>query len=230
MLSYFIDFFRGEIDALRLIIYILSISYVVFCTAPLHEFAHAFVAVKLGDDTPRLRGRLTINPMAHIHPIGLIMIFLFGFGYARPVEIRMRNFKKPKRDMAIVALAGPVCNFLQAVVYTSVSSALTIAQVFSGIEAISYIVTFFEFAAIINIQLGLFNLIPVPPLDGSRLLTALLPSKAYYKIMQYERYITIGLMLLLFTGVLSRPLAFVSDMIFGLIKLMFLLPMNFIIG
>ena len=230
MLSYFIDFFRGEIDALRLIIYILSISYVVFCTAPLHEFAHAFVAVKLGDDTPRLRGRLTINPMAHIHPIGLIMIFLFGFGYARPVEIRMRNFKKPKRDMAIVALAGPVCNFLQAVVYTSVSSALTIAQVFSGIEAISYIVTFFEFAAIINIQLGLFNLIPVPPLDGSRLLTALLPSKAYYKIMQYERYITIGLMLLLFTGVLSRPLAFVSDMIFGLIKLMFLLPMNVIIG
>ena len=230
MLSYFIDFFRGEIDALRLIIYILSISYVVFCTAPLHEFAHAFVAVKLGDDTPRLRGRLTINPMAHIHPIGLIMIFLFGFGYARPVEIRMRNFKKPKRDMAIVALAGPVCNFLQAVVYTSVSSALTNAQVFSGIEAISYIVTFFEFAAIINIQLGLFNLIPVPPLDGSRLLTALLPSKAYYKIMQYERYIKIGLMLLLFTGVLSRPLAFVSDMIFGLIKLMFLLPMNFIIG
>ena len=80
MISYFIDFFRGELEAIDLIVYVLSITYVCLCATPLHEFAHAFIAVKLGDDTPKLRGRLTINPIAHVDPIGILMIFLFGFG------------------------------------------------------------------------------------------------------------------------------------------------------
>ncbi len=230
MISYFIDFIRGHLQAIDLIVYILSITYVCLCATPLHEFAHAFVAVKLGDDTPKLRGRVTINPMAHVDPIGILMIFLFGFGYAKPVEVRMRNFKNPKRDMAIVALAGPLSNFIQAFIYLSVSAVFSIVLITTGIKPVQYICTFFTFAALINIRLGVFNMIPVPPLDGSRLLTALLPSKAYFKIMQYERYISLGLMLLLFTGVLSKPLTIISDFVYGIFEFIILFPLNFIVG
>ena len=124
MLRYLGDFLSGDFDIADLIIYVSSIAFVVFCATPLHEFAHALIAVKLGDDTPRLRGRLTINPMAHIDKRGALMIFLFGFGYAKPVEVRMRKFKKPKRDMALVALAGPVSNILQSLVLLFIYNAL----------------------------------------------------------------------------------------------------------
>ncbi len=230
MLSFFMDFIRGDLEAMDLIIYILSISYVCLCATPLHEFAHAWVAVKLGDDTPKLRGRLTINPMAHIHPIGILMIFLFGFGYAKPVEVRMRHFKKPKRDMAIVALAGPVSNFIQAFVYLLISIVLSVVMLMTGVAVLEYICMFFTFSALVNIRLGVFNMIPVPPLDGSRLLTALLPTKAYFKIMQYERYISLGLMVLLFTGVLSKPLSIVSDFVLEIFSSVILIPINLILG
>lgn len=228
MISYLLDFFRGDLKAIDLIIYILSITYVCLCATPLHEFAHAFVAVKLGDDTPKLRGRVTINPMAHIDPLGFLMIFLFGFGYAKPVEVRARNFKKPKRDMAIVALAGPLSNFIQAFVYLLISAIFSVVLIITGIAPLEYICMFFTFAALINIRLGVFNMIPVPPLDGSRLLTAVLPTKVYFKIMQYERYISIGLMLLLFTGVLSRPLSIISEFVYNIFEFIIFLPFNFI--
>ena len=228
MISYLLDFFRGDLKAIDLIIYILSITYVCLCATPLHEFAHAFVAVKLGDDTPKLRGRVTINPMAHIDPLGFLMIFLFGFGYAKPVEVRARNFKKPKRDMAIVALAGPLSNFIQAFVYLLISAIFSVVLIITGIAPLEYICMFFTFAALINIRLGVFNMIPVPPLDGSRLLTAVLPTKVYFKIMQYERYISIGLMLLLFTGVLSWPLSIISEFVYNIFEFIIFLPFNFI--
>ena len=230
MISYFLEFFRGELEAMDLIVYVLSITYVCLCASPLHEFAHAFVAVKLGDDTPKLRGRVTINPMAHVDPIGILMIFLFGFGYAKPVEVRMRHFKKPKRDMALVALAGPASNFIQAFVYLFASAIFSVVMVKTGVDSLKYICMFFTFAALINIRLGVFNMIPVPPLDGSRLLTALLPTKAYFKIMQYERYISIGLMLLVATGVLSKPLSFISDVVYGVFEFVILFPLSFIVG
>ncbi len=216
MLSYLGDLMRGDMELIDFIVYVGSICFVVFCATPLHEYAHALVAVKLGDDTPRLRGRLTINPTAHIHPVGALLIFLCGFGYAKPVEVRMRHFKKPKRDMALVALAGPVCNLLQALVFSFIFTGLNVAAQKAGNETLSYISLFFFYAAFVNTNLAVFNLIPIPPLDGSRLLTALLPAKYYYGIMKYERYIMIGLMVLLFTGVLSVPLSFVSNSIMGL--------------
>ena len=216
MIRYISQFMRGDMEFLELVILVGSICFVVFCATPLHEFAHAFVAVKLGDDTPRLRGRLTINPMAHIDWIGAIMIFLFGFGYAKPVEVRMRHFKKPKRDMAIVALAGSTCNLLQSFIFLFLRAACTFGAYKLQNEAMAYMGIFFLYAAAININLGVFNLLPIPPLDGSRLLTALLPSKYYYKIMQYERYIMIGLFVLLFTGILTTPLSFLSSLILGL--------------
>ena len=216
MLRYISQFMSGDMEFLELIILLGSISFVVFCATPLHEYAHALIAVKLGDDTPRLRGRLTINPMAHIDWIGALMIFLCGFGYAKPVEVRMRHFKKPKRDMALVALAGPVCNLLQAFVFMFLRSACIFGAYNTGNQIMAYMAIFFLYAASINVNLAVFNLLPVPPLDGSRLATALLPTKYYYKIMQYERYIMIGLFVLLFTGVLTTPLSVVSSVITAL--------------
>ena len=217
MLSFLGDIMSGEFDIFNLVIYVSSIAFVVFCATPLHEFAHALIAVKLGDDTPRLRGRLTINPMAHIDKRGALMIFLFGFGYAKPVEVRMRRFKKPKRDMALVALAGPVCNILQSLILLFIYNALYYFGSSSGNAIMTYMGLFFFYAAVINVNLAVFNLLPIPPLDGSRLATALLPAKYYYKIMQYERYIMIGLFVLLFTGVLSTPLSYLSSAVISLL-------------
>lgn len=218
MLRYLGDFLSGDFDIADLIIYVSSIAFVVFCATPLHEFAHALIAVKLGDDTPRLRGRLTINPMAHIDKRGALMIFLFGFGYAKPVEVRMRKFKKPKRDMALVALAGPVSNILQSLVLLFIYNALYHFGSVNDNIMMVYMGMFFFYAAVINVNLAVFNLLPIPPLDGSRLATALLPSKYYYKIMQYERYIMIGLFVLLFTGILSTPLSLLSSAVISLLN------------
>ena len=115
--------------------------------------------------------------MAHISPMGALMIFLFGFGYAKPVPVRMRHFKNPKRDMAIVALAGPLCNILQAFVYMILFCAIT--NINTTNMGIVYIAFFFYYAAQVNVSLGVFNLLPIPPLDGSRLATALLPAKYF---------------------------------------------------
>lgn len=230
MIRHLINFFSGDIDILTLLIYIGSMCFVVFCATPLHEYAHALVAVKLGDETPRNRGRLTVNPMAHIDPIGVIMIFLFGFGYAKPVEVRMRHFKKPKRDMALVALAGPVCNLLQALVFMFLSSGLLFFAVKTDNVAPGYMSLFFNFAAIVNVNLAVFNLLPIPPLDGSRILTAVLPSKYYYKIMQYERYINIALWVLLFTGVLSTPLSYLSGVIISAFEALTSIPFELLMG
>ena len=224
MLRYLGDIISGDFNIIELIVYISSMAFVVFCATPLHEFAHALIAVKLGDDTPRLRGRLTINPMAHLDKRGALMIFLFGFGYAKPVEVRMRHFKKPKRDMALVALAGPVSNLLQSLILLFVYNALYHFGASSGNEMMIYMGMFFYFAALININLAVFNLLPVPPLDGSRLATALLPAKYYYKIMQYERYIMIGLFVLLFTGILSTPLSLLSSAVLSLLNFVAALP------
>ncbi len=228
MISEFLDFIRGDISALEFVLQLGALCFVVFCATPIHEFAHALIATKLGDDTPRSMGRLTIDPKAHIDPMGTLMLFLFGFGYAKPVQVRMRSFKKPKRDMALVALAGPVSNLIQSFVFFFVYSACVAIASKSGSEVVQYFGLFFLFAGSINVNLAVFNLLPIPPLDGSRLATALLPSKYYFKIMQYERYIQIGLFVLLFTGVLTTPLALLSGLIRGLILFVTYLPFGLI--
>lgn len=223
MLSILFEVMRGDASPMLLVAYAASVCYIIFCSVPLHEYAHARVAVALGDDTPVLRGRLTLNPMAHVSPIGALLMIFCGFGFAKPVEVRMRNFKNPKRDMAFVALAGPVCNILQAVVclifYCAVYKFLPRTNVF--VYAFLY---FFSYAATININLAVFNFIPVPPLDGSKLLSALLPSKYYFKLIQHERQISLILIILLFTGILTVPLEFISNALMSLLIKLIGLP------
>ncbi|MCH5171018.1 MAG: site-2 protease family protein [Oscillospiraceae bacterium] len=217
-----LNLFRSGFDFGNLIIYLFSMAFVVFCTLPIHEFAHAWVATKLGDQTPRLQGRLTVNPMAHISPIGALMILLVGFGYAKPVGVNPRNFKDPKKGMALVAIAGPVSNLIMGFIAEFFAVlCVRLSNGSSNSTLLSAIYLFFWFAASVNVQLAVFNLLPIPPLDGSRILQLLIPSKYYFKVMQYERYIVLVVFALLFTGILTVPLSFLSGLIMGLYQKLF---------
>ena len=206
------DLFRGGLT-MELVLKLCARLFVVFCIAPIHEFAHALIAHKLGDDTARLSGRLTINPLAHIDPIGALMIMLVGFGYLKPVPVNPRNFKNPKGGMALTALAGPVSNLIMAFIFTLFYCAVfRFSNVVSGTMAYS-VAYFFMYAAQVNISLAVFNFIPVPPLDGSRIISVIIPEKYYFGIMKYERYIVLGVMALVLIGALDTPMALASGAI-----------------
>lgn len=211
---------RGA-SGIEIAILFLARLFVVFCTLPVHEYAHAFVADKLGDKTARLSGRLTLNPMAHIDILGAIMILFVGFGYAKPVPVNPRNFKNPKKGMALTALAGPFSNILMAVVFMFLSNVLSL---FGSSLFVQAFYVFFSFAASINIGLAVFNLIPIPPLDGSRVLELLIPDKYYYKFAQYERYIVIVIFGLIIFGVLDAPLAFLQNHLYSALNYVVSLP------
>ncbi len=189
---------------------IISAAIVVFLVMPVHEYAHGFVAEKLGDPTPRWQGRMSLNPIKHIDYVGAVMIFLVGFGWAKPVQVDSRYFKNEKRGMALTALAGPVSNLIVATIVAFVLQLVTFI-LFKTEFYIEYYGTYiYQFVSIIelillyitliNVSLAVFNLIPIPPLDGSKILYAILPDRIYWKIMQYERYLYIGLLILIFAG------------------------------
>ena len=179
-----------------------------------HEVAHGWMAYRLGDPTARSLGRLSLNPLRHLDPIGTLCMILFHFGWARPVPVNSRYFKKPRRDMALTAAAGPVMNFILAFVgllvmriLAAVFSALPVpsSSFLMNVEIAAY--TLFYYFHVINLSLGVFNLIPVPPLDGSRIFLVWLPAKYYFGIMKYERYIQFGLLVLLWLGFLDGVLS-----------------------
>lgn len=190
-------------------------AIVLFTAIPIHESAHAMVANKLGDPTARNLGRITLNPFVHLDLFGSAMLLLTGFGWAKPVPVITRNFKNIKRDMALTSLAGPISNIVMAFVVMVVLKVLLLVGVFNAIaiETSMALVQILFTIISINVGLAVFNLIPIPPLDGSRLLTAILPTKLYFAVMRYERFIMMGLFLLLFTGVLSLPLGVLSNAI-----------------
>lgn len=182
-----------------------------------HEFSHAYIARCLGDDTAERMGRLTLNPLRHLSWSGLLMLAIFRFGWAKPVPVDMRRFQNPKAGMALTALAGPVSNVLLALMSCIALQLLYLAD---RSVALDYFIRFFTVMLLINAGLAVFNLIPISPLDGSKVLAVLLPDNAYDWLMRYERYGFIALWLLLITDVLDKPLAFLrGGLINGLLGL-----------
>ena len=180
------------------ILYLLISILALLPALTFHEWAHGYTAYKLGDSTAKADGRLSLNPLDHIDPIGTLMLLLVGFGWAKPVPINTRNFKKPKRDIALTSIAGPLMNFIVAFI-----SVLLYLYVFVRIPindaTAEVILLVFLYSALYNLGLGTFNLIPLPPLDGSNVLMCLLPPKAamqYSRIRYYSHYIFIGIILL----------------------------------
>jgi len=172
-----------------------------------HEFSHALVADRLGDPTPRLAGRLTLNPVAHIDPIGFVMLLIVRFGWAKPVPINPYNFRNPRSGALLVSLAGPISNFLFAWIV-----AIILRTVPLGSDLLSEIMSYTIF---INLALGVFNLIPIPPLDGSHVLEFFLPPHRYEIMQQLEQYGFIILILIIFAG---QPILFaIIDFLYRLL-------------
>lgn len=171
----------------------------------LHELAHGYVAYRLGDPTAKRMGRLTLNPLRHIDLFGLAMMIFFHFGWAKPVPVDMCNFQDPKRGMALTALAGPVVNLLLSALALLLYGLLFVPLMHSAaLEPVSEILLR---TAYLSISLAIFNIIPIPPLDGSKVLFSVISDKAYNKLMRYERYGMLVLLLLVSTDLLGKPLA-----------------------
>ena len=197
------DFFMGLMDKRTLLVWLLR-ALVMLVAIPVHEAAHALVSAKLGDTTAKDRGRLTLNPMAHFDLLGALCMIFTGIGWAKPVPTYASRFKNPKAGMALTAAAGPAANLLVAFVAVLLYKILYYTLPASA--AINFLLLFLEYMASINTMLAVFNLLPVPPFDGSRIVTVFLPQRTYFKLMQYERYIFIAVFLLLFLGFLDGPL------------------------
>lgn len=168
-----------------------------------HECAHGWVSSKLGDPTPRIQGRLTLNPFAHLDFMGTILMILTGFGWAKPVEVNPMYYKDRKKGMALVAAAGPISNILLAFIGMLLSGVLVLIRYWAGFE-LALLDTILHLFTIRNLGFAVFNLIPLPPLDGAKVLGMFLPNRAYYTMLQYERYCMILLMVLSLTGAFSR--------------------------
>lgn len=226
MLLYFLSN-RESMDVMGILYMMLAYAVILFLTLPVHELAHGLVAHWCGDDTAKWHGRLSLNPLRHLDLWGTLMILTVGIGYAKPVPVNPRNFGKYKRDMIFVALAGPLSNFLMALVAMLLWKALFFLP-FIGSVAFALLETVLSIIISVNISLMVFNLLPIPPLDGSRLWSTLIPGRWAYTLEQYSQYITIGLFVLIFSGVLDRPLDMLQNVVYSLLDFITFLPFMFI--
>ena len=217
-------------DPRDIIISLLLTIPIVLISLSVHEAAHGYLAYKMGDRTAYNLGRVTLNPAKHLDPIGCLCMLVFGYGWAKPVPINARNFKNPRKGMAFTAIAGPISNIILgsvgAILY---SVTLFIFMFFAGdilanemlTNVMQILCTFFYYLGFMNFTLAVFNLIPVPPFDGSRFFSLFLPDRLYFSMMRYERYIMIAILIAMFA--LSRlfnfsPFGWVADKLFDLIS------------
>ncbi len=204
---------QGSYDLVDLLLAFAAYAALILVMMPVHEAAHGFAAYKLGDPTAKMSGRLTLNPMAHIDPLGAVLIMLCGIGYAKPVPVNPYYFRNRKRDMAMTALAGPLSNLAMAAISVGLFS--LICRFSTSLAVIQgAMIVLLEVFASVNISLAVFNLLPIPPLDGSRIFGAILPERWTYWMDQYHQYVRMALLLLVFSGALSRPLNYLCNIVF----------------
>ena len=210
----------GEISS-YVVSLLLSLPIVLLALS-LHELAHGYVAYKCGDPTAKNYGRLTLNPLRHLDPIGFACMLLVGFGWANPVPVNSRYFRKPRRDMILTALAGPISNLLLAFVFlllyrfVGIGFLATLTYTSQFTFNMAWCALQIMYAGIyMNVTLAVFNLLPIPPLDGSRVLFLLLPYRAYAKIAPHQRQITMALLLILVFGpyIGFEPISWLTDLI-----------------
>lgn len=200
---------------------------IIFLILPIHEYAHAWAAHKQGDDTALHQGRLTLNPLVHIDIIGAALLFFTGFGWAKPVQFNPLRFKKQRKGIALTALAGPLSNLIVAFIGVIVYQILIGTGVVGNLlkqyiledNKMYILIVALNYFILINIGLALFNLIPVPPLDGAKILSYFTSYNFERKIAQYEQFIAIAFLALMFTGILSKPLQLLTDLIFDFMTL-----------
>lgn len=190
---------------------------IVFMVIPVHEFAHAWSADKMGDPTPRAQNRLNLNPFNHIDPIGGLFIILGGFGWGRPVQVNPNNFKKPRKGMAISAAAGPIANVVAATVGVVFYKVTLYNCMVNYSEALYWTTVLFYYFTVINLGLAIFNLIPIAPLDGSKILSYFIGRKVEIKLEQYSFIIFTAFVLLIFSGLLDGPLDSLNEALFWVI-------------
>lgn len=206
--------FSGNL--LSIVISLFSYLIVFVVSTPVHESAHALAAYWLGDDTAASQGRISLNPLAHFDLLGTIALFVLGIGWAKPVPVntyRCRKVKYQKTAMALTAAAGPVSNILMALVFMVVYKLVLLLA--PATDVTFYLALVLNMVVSINISLGVFNLLPIPPFDGSRIFLSFLPSKYYFGIMKYEQTIMYVVMFLLFTGILNIPFGAISNLIYS---------------
>ena len=206
---------------------LINIIAALICIT-LHELSHGYVAYRLGDPTAKNQGRLTLNPIKHIDLWGLITMVLFHFGWAKPVPVNMYRFRNPKRGMAITALAGPFANLVISIVFLLLYGFFYLPLSMKNSTLSLAVLTLFEITSYLSFVLAIFNLIQIPPLDGSKILFSVLPDRAYQKLMRYERYGTLLLFFLIVAGSLSDILDSVVYYCYN--KLFFLAEFAFRLG